>query len=399
VAGRELEIYLHSVRGRSGSMRWTTGMYFAVGCVSAATALLQPLAPQTFRRLRGAGAGTGGALRMCGPGVAPYSTDELASVLSVAKEAARAAGAVMQANIGAAVTKTKCSNKDLLTEIDPLCQRVISDKVAANFPAHKFLGEESVAAGDEASSEALADLIKADWLWVVDPIDGTTNFVQGQPMSVISVGVAHKGNLVVGVIMDPYRDELFWASAGGGAFCNDLKISTGAELTLGEAVIAAGSPPNMRSIKPSLRGVNALMPECRTIRMLGSAALHLAWIACGRLSAYFEPDLNSWDTAAGAVILREAGGRISDLHGSEYELSTRPILASNGHTHDAILHVLQVGGCVHGGGSVGAARAVSVPAPEFCLDRVLDGSATSLTSRSPDSTLRVTARYSHIDRS
>ena len=203
MAALELEIYLHSVRGRSGSMRWTTGMYFAVGCVSAATALLQPLAPQTFRRLRGAGAGTGGALRMCGPGVAPYSTDELASVLSVAKEAARAAGAVMQANIGAAVTKTKCSNKDLLTEIDPLCQRVISDKVAANFPAHKFLGEESVAAGDEASSEALADLIKADWQWVVDPIDGTTNFVQGQPMSVISVGVAHKGNLVVGVIMDP----------------------------------------------------------------------------------------------------------------------------------------------------------------------------------------------------
>jgi myo-inositol-1(or 4)-monophosphatase len=162
------------------------------------------------------------------------------------------------------------------------------------------------------------------------------------PMSVISVGVAHRGTPVVGVIMDPYRDELFWASTGNGAYLNSDKVKTGSEDMLADAVIAAGSPPNMRSITPSLRGVNALMPECRTIRMLGSAALHLAWIACGRLSAYFEPDLNSWDTAAGAVILREAGGRISDLEGIDYTLATRPILASNGRTHDAVLRVLEV---------------------------------------------------------
>lgn len=278
---------------------------------------------------------------MCGPEAAPYSADDLKSVLQTAKDAARAAGRVMQENLGAALTKTKCSNKDLLTEIDPMCQKVISDQVAQAFPQHKFLGEESVAAGDVASAQALAELMNSEWLWIVDPIDGTTNFVQGMPMSVISVGVAHRGNLVAGVIMDPYRDELFWASAGNGAYLNELQITTGPERTLGEAVIAAGSPPNMKSITPSLRGVNALMPECRTIRMLGSAALHLAWIACGRLSGYFEPDLNSWDTAAGAVILREAGGRISDLDGSEFQLTTRPILASNGHTHEAILKVLQ----------------------------------------------------------
>lgn len=281
---------------------------------------------------------------MCGPGAAPYTAAELESVLKTAKEAARAAGRVMQDNIGAALTKTKCSNKDLLTEIDPMCQKVISDQVAKDFPAHKFLGEESVDAGVHASSEALAELMGSEWLWIVDPIDGTTNFVQGMPMSVISVGVAHKGLLVAGVIMDPYRDELFWASAGTGAFLNGEKIVTGPEKSLGEAVIAAGSPPNMQSITASLRGVNALMPQCRTIRMLGSAALHLAWIACGRLSGYFEPDLNSWDTAAGAVILREAGGRISDLEGNDFELTTRPILASNGHTHEAILHVLEGAG-------------------------------------------------------
>lgn len=279
----------------------SVAMALACTLLHVTAAFIQtPVAAPSLCRLRGAGVGSEGAVapRMCG------SANEFEPVLRVAKEAARAAGSVMQKNIGAAVTKTKCSNKDLLTEIDPLCQQVISDMVAESFPDHKFLGEESVAAGDAASSEALAELIMADWLWIVDPIDGTTNFVQGMPMSVISVGVAHKGKVVVGVIMDPYRDELFWASAGGGAFCNDLEISSGPEATLGEAVIAAGSPPNMRSITPSLRGVNALMPQCRTIRMLGSAALHLAWIACGRLSAYFEPDLNSWDTAAGAVILR-----------------------------------------------------------------------------------------------
>ena len=302
-------------------------------------------APVVGTRLRGGSVGAP-ATQMCNSGaeassVALPADAELDAVLETAKAAARAAGSVMRENLGAALTKTKASNKDLLTAIDPLCQQVIADQVQRAFPSHAFLGEESVAAGDAASAQALEEIMAAEWLWVVDPIDGTTNFVQGMPMSVISVGVARRGSPVVGVIMDPFRDEIFWAAAGRGAFLNGARVQTGPEASLGEAVIAAGSPPNMKSIAPSLRGVTALMPEARTIRMLGSAALHLAWIACGRLSAYFEPDLNAWDTAAGAVLLREAGGQITDLRGQDYTLSTRPILASNGRTHQAILGVLQ----------------------------------------------------------
>ena len=161
--------------------------------------------------------------------------------------------------------------------------------------------------------QALSELISSEWLWVVDPIDGTTNFAQGMPMSVISIGVAHRGKPVVGVILDPFRDELFHAKLSCGAFLNGQRIVCGSESAVEDSVIVAGSPTNLRSIAPSLRGINALMPHCRSIRMLGSAALHLAWIACGRLTAYFEPDLNSWDTAAGAVILREAGGRLTGI--------------------------------------------------------------------------------------
>jgi len=272
------------------------------------------------------------------------SEDELKAVLQVAKEAAAKAGQLMKDSIGASVQKTKMSSKDLLTEIDPLCQKIVEEHVRATFPDHKFLGEESVAAGSEESAKALQDLIKAEWLWVVDPIDGTTNFVQGLPLSVVSVGVAYKGQPVVGAIMDPYRDELFAARGGGGATLNDTPIHCATEEKLGDAVIAAGSPTIMASINPSLRGIAALMPQCRSVRMFGSAALHLAWIACGRLTGYFEPDLNSWDTAAGAVILKEAGGKLTGLDGSAFELGTRAVLATNGNTHSATLQVLQDAG-------------------------------------------------------
>ncbi|KAJ1487388.1 hypothetical protein T484DRAFT_1941485, partial [Baffinella frigidus] len=242
----------------------------------------------------------GSQLRRRSSGARMSATEaELSAVLSTAIKAGRAAGALMKEKLGAEVIKTKVNSKDLLTEIDPMCEKIIRDIVLAEHPAHSFLGEESVAAGAEASGRAM-DLVKdSEWLWVVDPIDGTTNFVSGMPLSAVSIGVARRGELVVGVIVDPFRDEVFSAARGQGAFMNGKAISVGEEDDIGDAVIAAGSPPSLASIKPSLRGVTALMPKCRTIRMIGSAALHFAWIANGRLTAYWEPDLNSWDSAAG----------------------------------------------------------------------------------------------------
>eukprot|EP00534_Pseudo-nitzschia_fraudulenta_P014992 CAMPEP_0201239216 /NCGR_PEP_ID=MMETSP0852-20130820/23576_1 /ASSEMBLY_ACC=CAM_ASM_000632 /TAXON_ID=183588 /ORGANISM="Pseudo-nitzschia fraudulenta, Strain WWA7" /LENGTH=163 /DNA_ID=CAMNT_0047534503 /DNA_START=20 /DNA_END=511 /DNA_ORIENTATION=+ len=161
-----------------------------------------------------------------------------------------------------------------------------------------------------------------------------------------SIAAAYKGEVVVGVIYDPHRDELFTATKGGGSFLNGAPIKAGQQETLGDAVVAMGSPPGEESMKMSLIGVEALMPRVRTIRMLGSAAIMLAWIANGRLTAYWEYDLSSWDIAAGALIIREAGGNFTDLNGEPFTLRTRKIVASNGKIHDELLTVLNDAGVV-----------------------------------------------------
>jgi myo-inositol-1(or 4)-monophosphatase len=215
------------------------------------------------------------------------SLEILQDVLAVAVDASRAAGAIIREHAGGAqVSERKANSRDLLTLVDPLCEKTIKEKVMETFPHHEFLGEEMVAPGADASRAAL-DLAlnntEADWLWIVDPIDGTTNFVHGMPLCMPSVAVAYQGLVVVGVIYDPHRDELFSAIRGQGAYLNqERRIKVGLQDTIGDAVVAMGSPPGIESLQMSLRGVAALMPKVRTIRMLGSAALMLAWVACGR---------------------------------------------------------------------------------------------------------------------
>jgi myo-inositol-1(or 4)-monophosphatase len=218
----------------------------------------------------------------------------------------------------------------------------------AKFPSHAFLGEEDVPPGKEASAEALdAILAKSpDWLWIVDPIDGTTNFVHGLPLCMLFIAVAYKGTVVVGVIYDPHRDEAFTAVKGQGAYLNGTPIKVGEQDVIGDAIVAMGSPPGTESMAMSLLGVQALMPKVRTIRMLGSAAIMLAWVACGRLTCYWEYDLSSWDIAAGALLITEAGGKFTDLNGDPYNLRVRKMIASNGKVHDAVLEELHGAGVV-----------------------------------------------------
>jgi myo-inositol-1(or 4)-monophosphatase len=213
-----------------------------------------------------------------------------------------------------------------------------------SFPDHDFLGEEDVPPGKDASAAAIdAKLLENTnrWLWIVDPIDGTTNFVHGMPLCMPSIAAALDGEVLVGVIYDCHRNELFTAVKGRGAFLNGVPISVGPQETLGDAIVAMGSPPGTQSMENSLKGVAALMPKVRTIRMLGSAALMLAWVANGRLTCYWEYDLSSWDIAAGALLIQEAGGRFTDLSGQDFTLRTRKICGSNGNVHDAVLHVLR----------------------------------------------------------
>jgi len=276
--------------------------------------------------------------------------DALEKVLGVATEAARKAGEIILGNDGGAeVSERKANSRDLLTLIDPLCEETIRSTVLGTFPDHDFLGEEDVPPGKEASAAAIESKLsesESDWLWIVDPIDGTTNFVHGMPLSMPSVAVAYKGTVVVGVIYDPHRDELFTATKDGGSFLNGKAIRVGDQGELGDAVVAMGSPPGEESMKMSLIGVEALMPRVRTIRMIGSAAIMLAWIANGRLTAYWEYDLSSWDIAAGALIIQEAGGNFTDLSGDPFTLQTRKIVASNGRIHDELLEVLNDAGVV-----------------------------------------------------
>jgi len=263
-------------------------------------------------------------------------------VLRVAESAAKAAGRIIveKQKAGAAVVKaTKSYAADLLTEVDQDCEEVIRRIVMENFPDHDFLGEET--AGDDCGSKLLSE----NWLWVVDPIDGTTNFVHGQPMSAVSIGVANAGELRVGVIFDPFHDELFGATVGGGAKLNGQPIEVSQAASLPEAVVASGAPPNPDSAAPCFRAMSRLAPPVtRSVRILGSAAINFAWVACGRLDAWFEPDLNAWDSAAGALLVQEAGGRVTDCVGDPYTLTTRPVCASNGAVHKPLLKVLAKAG-------------------------------------------------------
>ena len=265
------------------------------------------------------------------------------AIQATATRAGRAAGLIISKKVGAEVIKTKQNTKDLLTAIDPECQAIIEACVAEDHPTHAFLGEESVAAGAAASAEAIGAAMAAaasEYLWIVDPIDGTTNFVQSLPLVGVSIGVARRSDpsdpdsweLVCGVIVDPFRDEVFAATAGGGATLNGAPIRVGDE-PLEEAVVATGFAPNEASLRPMCRGIAAVGSKARTVRMLGSAAIMLAWVACGRLSAYFECDLNAWDTAAGVLLVREAGGIVTDLRGDEFGIATRPIIACNTAAH------------------------------------------------------------------
>ena len=285
-------------------------------------------------------------------GLAALNQDDLPAMrracLKVATDAAKLGAAVMLDKLGADVVKTKANARDLLTEVDPEVQRIIESSVADAFPTHGFLGEESVPGGWEAGSAAIARLLDTgpDWLWVVDPIDGTTNFVHGMPLSAISIGVAYKGELQVGVIMDPFAGEIFSACLGGGAHCNFAPMRVGEERTGEEAVVVTGYGATAESADAMLKGMKALTDlPVRSVRMLGSAAIMLAWVAAGRLTAYFECDLNAWDTAAGALLVREAGGKMTDLvTGDDYDLKTRAIVASNGATHDELRKCLVDGG-------------------------------------------------------
>lgn len=235
----------------------------------------------------------------------------------------------------------KQSQHDLVTEVDKGCERLIRNLISTHFPDHAFLGEEGVEPGPEASANAVKAVADAEYVWIVDPIDGTTNYVHGFPFFSISIALAYRGQVIVGVIYDPSRDELFLAERGKGAYVHGRKMQVSAEASLKDSLVATGFPSDpMQALPRNMEQLRGMAPRVRNIRSSGSAALHLAYVAAGRLSGFWEIGLNAWDIAAGALLVEESGGRVTDAAGEPYHLGVRDVLASNGRIHGEFVQAL-----------------------------------------------------------
>jgi myo-inositol-1(or 4)-monophosphatase len=265
------------------------------------------------------------------------------SFTAVAISAAAKAGEWIRSKLGDfKQLNTKYSSHDLVTEVDKGAEKLIRKLIHTHFPEHAILGEEGVEPGPAASAEALEQVSEAEYLWIVDPLDGTTNFVHSFPLFSVSIALARKGEVVVGVVYEPNHDEMFVAEKGKGAYLRGKPIRVSNQTALVESLIATGFPTDRQHALPAnLKGIQALSPKVRNLRVTGSAALHLAYVASGRLTGFWEIGLNPWDIAAGALLIQEAGGKVTDTLGGPYSLFVKNVAASNGVIHDEFIGALQ----------------------------------------------------------
>lgn len=265
------------------------------------------------------------------------------SFTAVAVNMASKAGEYIKSKLGqAANVQIKTTPHDLVTEVDKGAETLIRNLIQTYFPTHAILGEEGVAPGAEASRLALESVGGAEYVWVVDPIDGTTNFIHGLPYYSVSIALAHRGEVIVGVVYDPSRDELFVAEKGKGAYVHGKRMKVSPEERLADSLVATGFPTERAHALPAaLKQIGAVAPKVRNVRALGSAALHLAYVADGRLTGFWEANLNAWDLAAGMLLVHEAGGKVTDMDGGAYRLAVRDVAATNGRVHDELLDALR----------------------------------------------------------
>jgi myo-inositol-1(or 4)-monophosphatase len=228
---------------------------------------------------------------------------------------------------------------DIVTVADRTVEAYLQDALLTAFPSHGIYGEEGT-----------RDRLDAEYRWYIDPLDGTTNFAHGFPHFCVSMGLEqrtaglapeHDGPIVAGVIYDPMRDELFTAERGKGAFLNGKPIHVSSVPELGEALVATGFPSRKRHENPNIHFYHEFTMRSHGVRRAGSAALDLAYIACGRMDAYWEFGLNPWDTAAGFLLVEEAGGMVTGFDGAYRKLDSREILASNQLIHHEMLGLFQ----------------------------------------------------------
>jgi myo-inositol-1(or 4)-monophosphatase len=251
---------------------------------------------------------------------------------TTAVEAVVRAGEMMLESAGRKVRVDKKSAIDLVTEVDVAVERMFRELIGQRFPDHAILGEEF---GGSA-------VVPEGPCWVFDPIDGTTNFAHGLPIFCASLALEIDGIADVAAVYDPNRRELFTAERGAGAFVNGVPLRTSGAARLIDAMLVTGFPYDVHARVDEIVGLfGAFVGRARAVRRLGSAAIDLCWVAAGRMDGFWESDLQPWDLAGGALIVAEAGGRVTDTAGRAFTSRAGQVVASNGHIHDEMLAVIE----------------------------------------------------------
>jgi myo-inositol-1(or 4)-monophosphatase len=250
------------------------------------------------------------------------------SYLEASMEIAREAGALLAAYFERHIGFELKNEYDLVTEADRVSEQLVIDRLRSHFPTHSIVAEES---GGHAGS--------SDYCWYVDPLDGTTNFAHGFPMFNVTMALEHSGELIAGVIFDPLRNEMFASERGSGAYLNNRRLNVSTVGRLEDALVATGFPSLKRHLHINVHFYYQLAMLTHGVRRAGSAALDLAYVASGRLDGFWEFGLHPWDMAAGILLIREAGGKCSDMEGGPVNLHGQHLLANNGLVHGAMLAI------------------------------------------------------------
>jgi myo-inositol-1(or 4)-monophosphatase len=254
--------------------------------------------------------------------------------LDTAVDAALTAGRLQRYRLASVLSVTLKGDKDLVTEVDQESERLIVDHLLGSFPDHSIIAEE----GEYPQGDAA-------YRWIIDPLDGTTNYAHGFPWFCVSIGLESAGELVAGVIYSPMHDELFTATRGGGAFLNGQRLQVSSRAPLKNTLLGTGFPYDCAS-DPANNFDNfiAFQKAARGIRRAGAAALDLASVAAGRLDGFWELKLKPWDVAAGVLLVREAGGTVTTFDGTDYDIFDHRIVASNGLIHEEMTAMLTENG-------------------------------------------------------
>jgi myo-inositol-1(or 4)-monophosphatase len=253
-------------------------------------------------------------------------------MITTAIEAAKLAGRILKQHAGKArsIQQKSGQEKNLVTEIDKKSEEIIIETIKKHHPSHDILAEESGTRGTSS-----------DYRWIIDPLDGTTNFTHGLPVFCISIGLERKGELIAGVIYDPNLDELFTAEKGKGAYLNGKRIHVSETTNLGQSLLVTGFPYNItENPNHAVEHFVHFLMKAQGVRRMGSAAIDLAYVAAGRFDGFWEVALHPWDMAAGVLLVEEAGGKLTNFSGAPLSIYQKEMVATNGHIHQAVLDVL-----------------------------------------------------------